>query len=304
MKKLIIGAMMLAAVAQMSAAGKLDLKEITKGTFREATIAAVTPMSDGETYAQISADGKQIVQYSFKTGKQVAVLFDVEKARGAKLKKIDDYVMSPTGKRLLIQTETKSIYRRSFTAVYYIYHVANNKLEPLSDGGPQQTPVWSPDGEQVAFVRDNNIHLVKLLYNNAESQVTKDGKFNEVINGIPDWVNEEEFSFNSSMVFTADSRQIVWIRYDESQVKEFSMPMFHLDAEDKGAYAYTYTRKGAGFHAEPSSGLSACVCRESAEHHVQVDCRGQGGQIYQRECVCQSCGDRQAPGADQRARRL
>ena len=175
MKKLIIGAMMLAAVAQMSAAGKLDLKEITKGTFREATIAAVTPMSDGETYAQISADGKQIVQYSFKTGKQVAVLFDVEKARGAKLKKIDDYVMSPTGKRLLIQTETKSIYRRSFTAVYYIYHVANNKLEPLSDGGPQQTPVWSPDGEQVAFVRDNNIHLVKLLYNNAESQVTKDG---------------------------------------------------------------------------------------------------------------------------------
>ena len=90
MKKLIIGAMMLAAVAQMSAAGKLDLKEITKGTFREATIAAVTPMSDGETYAQISADGKQIVQYSFKTGKQVAVLFDVEKARGAKLKKIDD----------------------------------------------------------------------------------------------------------------------------------------------------------------------------------------------------------------------
>jgi dipeptidyl-peptidase-4 len=167
------------------------------------------------------------------------VLFDVEKARGAKLKKIDGYVMSPTGKRLLIQTETKSIYRRSFTAVYYIYHVANNKLEPLSDGGPQQTPVWSPDGEQVAFVRDNNIHLVKLLYNNAESQVTKDGKFNEVINGIPDWVNEEEFSFNSSMVFTADSKQIVWIRYDESQVKEYSMPMFHLDAENKGAYAYT-----------------------------------------------------------------
>jgi dipeptidyl-peptidase-4 len=76
--------------------------------------------------------------------------------------------------------------------------------------------------------------------------VTKDGKFNEVINGIPDWVNEEEFSFNSSMVFTADSKQIVWVRYDESQVKEYSMPMFHLDEENKGAYAYTYKYPKAG----------------------------------------------------------
>ena len=247
MKKLLItGAILLATMGQMIAAQKLDLKEITKGAFREQTIAAVNPMADGETYAQISADGKQIVQYSFKTGKQVAVLFDATKARGAKVNKVDGYVMSPKGNRMLIQTQTKNIYRRSFTAVYYIFNIANNKLEPLSDGGPQQTPVWSPDGEQVAFVRDNNIHLVKLLYNNAESQVTKDGKFNEVINGIPDWVNEEEFSFNSSMVFTADSKQIVWVRYDESQVKEYAMPMFHLDEESKGAYAYTYKYPKAG----------------------------------------------------------
>ena len=116
MKKLIIGVMMFAAIGQLTAAGKLDLKEITKGAFREKTIAAVTPMANGETYAQISADGKQIVQYSFKTGKQVAVLFDADKARGPKIDKVDGYVMSPTGNRMLIQTQTKSIYRRSFTA--------------------------------------------------------------------------------------------------------------------------------------------------------------------------------------------
>ena len=143
------------------------------------------------------------------------------------------------------------IYRHSFTATYYIYSVQNNKLEPLSDGGPQQTPVWSPDGNQVAFVRDNNIYLVKLLYNNAESQVTKDGKVNEIINGLPDWVNEEEFSFNSAMVFTADSKQIVWVRYDESRVKQYSMQLFKGSKPEREEYAtypgfYTYKYPKAG----------------------------------------------------------
>ena len=191
------------------------------------------------------------MKYSFKSGKQTGVLFDASTARGAKIERVEGYIMSPDAKNILIQTETKAIYRRSFTATYYIYNIANNKLERLSDGGPQQTPIWSPDGTQVAFVRENNIFLVKLLYNNAESQVTKDGKFNEIINGLPDWVNEEEFSFNSSMVFTADSRQIVWIRYDESAVKEYSMPLFKGLKPERSDYAtypgvYTYKYPKAG----------------------------------------------------------
>ena len=239
------------AATHMMAGQKLDLKEITSGAFREETIAAVTPLADGESYAQISSDSKQIVKYSFRTGKQTEVLFDVNTARGPKVEKIDGYVMSPTGKRILIQTDTKKIYRHSFTATYYIYEVVNNKLVPLSDYGPQQTPVWSPDGEQVAFVRDNNIFLVKLLYNNAESQVTKDGERDKVINGLPDWVNEEEFSFNSAMTFSADSKQIVWTRYDESEVKSFSLQMFKgMKPEHEeyftypGFYAYKYPKAG------------------------------------------------------------
>lgn len=242
---------LLIAVNHVTAAQRLSLKDITAGEFRQEVMSAVEPLSDGETYAQISENGQQIVQFSFKTGKQVGVLFDAAKARGPKIGRIDDYIISPDGKRILIQTNTKAVYRRSFTATYYIYVIQNNKLEPLSDGGPQQTPVWSPDGNQVAFVRDNNIWLVKLLYGNAESQVTKDGKFGEVINGIPDWVYEEEFSTNSSMVFTADSRQIVWIRYDESQVKQFSLQMFKglapsrdEYAEYPGEYRYKYPLPG------------------------------------------------------------
>ena len=247
----IIGSAMMMAATHVMAGQKLGLKEITSGAFREETIAAVTPLADGESYAQISSDSKQIVKYSFRTGKQTEVLFDVNTARGPKVEKIDGYVMSPTGKRILIQTDTKKIYRHSFTATYYIYEVVNNKLVPLSDYGPQQTPVWSPDGEQVAFVRDNNIFLVKLLYNNAESQVTKDGERDKVINGLPDWVNEEEFSFNSAMTFSADSKQIVWTRYDESEVKSFSLQMFKgMKPEHEeyftypGFYTYKYPKAG------------------------------------------------------------
>ena len=244
------GALCLAGLS-VFAGGKLDLKAITKGEFSQETMTAVRPSADGETYTQISSDGKQIVSYSFRTGKQESVVFDVATARGGQVSKVDNYIMSPDGRRILIQTQTKPIYRRSFTAVYYIYDIRNNKLEPLSDGGPQQTPVFSPDGNQIAFVRDNNIFLVKLLYDNAESQVTKDGKRNEVLNGIPDWVYEEEFSTNSSMVFSADSKQIIWIRYDETDVKQYSLQLFKgLYPEKKeyleypGFYTYKYPVPG------------------------------------------------------------
>ena len=245
MRRIMLSALMMLVGMASLAGEKLTLEEITSGVFRQDYMQAVRPMADGETYSQISDDGKQVVTYSFRTGKQVSVLFDAATARGAQIGSVDNYIMSPDGKRMLIQTQTESIYRHSFTAVFYIYDIRNNKLVPLSDGGPQQTPIFSPDGNQIAFVRQNNIYLVKLLYDNAESQVTKDGKWNEVINGIPDWVYEEEFSTNSSMVFSADSKQIVWIRYDESAVKQYSMQLFKGLAPERKEFAeypgdYTY----------------------------------------------------------------
>lgn len=265
--------------AQLLAGNKLDLQAITRGEFGAETMAAVVPLADGN-YAQISDDGKQIVKYSFRTGKQAQVLFDADKARGPKVKRVEGYIMSPDGQKMLIQTNTQRIYRRSFASTYYIYSLKNNILEPLSDGGPQQTPVWSPDGNVVAFVRDNNIFLVKLLYGNAESQVTKDGKRNEIINGVPDWVYEEEFSTNSSIVFSADSKQVVWIRYDESKVKEYSMPMFKGLSPARDEYAtypgfYTYKYPKAGEENSKVSVLSFDIkSKQTRTLQVPLDADG------------------------------
>ena len=232
-------------------AQKVTLENVARRTYRAEGIWGVKPMLDGEHYTQMSADGTKIVKYSFRTGKEVGTVFDVATARDCSIRSFDGYIMSPDEKLILIQTDTKPIYRRSFTATYYIYNVRNNKMEPLSDNGPQQVPLFSPDGNQIAFVRDNNIYLVKLLFGNSESQVTKDGKFTEVLNGIPDWVYEEEFGFNRAFDFSADSQMLAYIRFDESQVPMYSFPLYkglapalNDFATYPGEYAYKYPMPG------------------------------------------------------------
>ena len=222
---------------------QVSISDITAGKYSPQSISALTPMADGESYSQL-IDKKRIVRTSFKTGKDVATLFDVATVRGkVSLSSIDGYILSPDESRILIQTNTRYVYRRTFTADYYIYDVANNRLEPLSDGGPQMSPLFSPDGNVVAFAREGNLFVVKLLYGNAETQVTKDGERGKIINGIPDWVNEEEFSTARSFCFSADSEMLIWVRYDESQVPVYDMPMY---SSERLPYPYSYKYPVAG----------------------------------------------------------
>ncbi len=260
-KKLSVSILFCLACLAVTAQGQqsIGLEEVTSGAYRAESISGIVPMPDGEFYTKVNAEHTQIVKYSFKTGEQVEVLFDVATARECTFKEFDSYQFSPDGSRLLIATETTPIYRHSYTAVHYIYPLSsnnkgtttNNVIERLSDGGPQQAPVFSPDGNQIAFVRENNIFLVKLLYGNSESQVTEDGKENAIINGIPDWVYEEEFAFDRALEFNADNTMLAFIRFDESAVPTYSIQLFAGEAprlaglsDYPGWYNYKYPKAG------------------------------------------------------------
>ena len=208
------------------AGDKVTLNDVMYGGYWPQTYAAIKPMADGVHFARMSDDRSLILKGSFKNGAIVDTLFNAATARGFEQKYIDGYQFSPDEQLILLQTRTKSIYRNSFTAEHYIYSRKNNRVDPLSQNGAQQVPKFSPDGTMIAFVRDNNLFLVKLMFNNAESQITTDGEFRKIINGIPDWVNEEEFMNNCSYDFSADSKMIAYIKYDESDVMMYDMPMY------------------------------------------------------------------------------
>ena len=286
MRKLTTIGLLWLLVSSICLGQNLDLKRITQGAYRAEGISGVVPAADGESYTKVSDDWKRVVRCSFKNGQETETLFDVSTIHGAKIDYVEGYIMSPDGKRMLIQTNSEPIYRHSFTAEYYIYTIANKKLVPLSKNGAQQTPLFSPDGTMIAFVRQNNIFLVKLLYDNAESQVTKDGKSNEVINGIPDWVNEEEFGNDRAMVFSADSKQLVWVRYDETAVREYAMPMYkglapemEENTDYPGEYTYKYPVAGAE-NARCSVWSFDIASRQTRQLQVPLDADGYISRIF------------------------
>ena len=234
-------------VSAMQAADKLDLKAITSGEFAASYVTGINPIDGTDLYASISNDGKQVISYSFKTGKQMSILFDVNAVK-APFEQIEGYVISPDGKKLLIMTHREAIYRRSFKAEYFVYDIAKKSLKKLSQGVNQQVATWSPDSRHIAFVKDNNLFVTD---GDKETQITRDGKFNEVINGIPDWVYEEEFAFNRAFAWNADGTSLGWIRVDESHVKTYSLQLFEGSHPTNsqyhaypGEYSYKYPKAG------------------------------------------------------------
>ena len=229
MKRLaILAVTVLTALSSAAQNRKLNLDVVTSGTFNANNPIDIVPMADGEHYLQ--AQDNCIYKYSFKTGLVTDTILDLGNVRGQRLPALEGFILSPTEDVILPEQNTTRIFRNSYSAEYYLFTIRNNRIDRLTEG-QIQAPAFSPDGHNIAFVRDNNIFIIKMLFNNAEVQVTKDGEPGKIRNGIPDWAYDEEFGVTRTLEFSADSRMLAWIRFDESAVTEYELPYFSQGIE-------------------------------------------------------------------------
>ncbi|KAA9331688.1 S9 family peptidase [Hymenobacter busanensis] len=251
-----------AVVAQQKQA--ITLEDIwSKGTFAARSVPGFNWMHDGRYYSAL--DKGEVVQHDVTTGAAVQTLVplaDLKPAGQSQPINVDGYDFNADEQKLLLTTDTEPIYRHSTKAVFFVYDRGTHKLTPLSSG-KQSYATFSPDGQRVAFVRDNNLFITD-LGTMQEKAVTSDGAFNRIINGSTDWVYEEEFGFAQGFFWSPDSRQVAYYTFDESQVPEYNMQLWgDLYPKD---YRFKYPKAG-----EKNSVVSVSVYDVAAGRATKMD---------------------------------
>ena len=212
----------------------LDLGELMEGKYDPNRLEAVRSMRNGEYYTVLEEDKtsntNSLVSYAYSNTLERKVLIDSN--RFPEKNKFSGYIFSNDEQKILLETLTDNIYRRSKQAIYLIYDIKTNSLEKLFDQKVQE-PLFSPDGLKVAYVYRRNL-FIKNLELDIVKQITYDGDY-QTINGITDWVYEEEFGFVRAFDWSQDSNQIVYMRFDESNV-----PIFSMDVYGNQTYPFPY----------------------------------------------------------------
>ena len=212
----------------------LDLGELVDGKYDPNRLEAIRSMRNGEYYTVLEEDKtlntNSLVSYAYSNALERKVLIDSN--RFPEKNKFSGYTFSNDEQKILLETLTDNIYRRSKQAIYWIYDIKTNSLEKLFDQKVQE-PLFSPDGSKVAYVYRRNL-FIKNLELNIVKQITYDGDY-QTINGITDWVYEEEFGFVRAFDWSQDSNQIVYMRFDESNV-----PIFSMDVYGNQTYPFPY----------------------------------------------------------------
>ncbi len=218
---------------------KITLEKIYRSnTFSARSVRGINSMNDGKNYS-VNNRGTSIDIHRYKDGEKISTIFNVNDHE--EINGFNNYRFSADEQLVLLTTKTERIYRHSFRAEYYLYDVKKNSLQPLSGNGKQQLASLSANNQHAAFVRDNNIYLVD-LETMEERQITFDGKKNEIINGAPDWVYEEEFGFADGFKWSPDGKRIAFYKFDERKVREFFMTIFGDLYPD--AYTFKYPKAG------------------------------------------------------------
>lgn len=215
------------------------------------SIKEMRPLADGLTYAAISDDSQSIDIYDYKTGKKTGTLFRISSVKGdVKIDSFDGYAVSDNGKKILLWNDVNKIYRRSFTAQYYVYDIMRSTLKRVSTNGAQRGAVLSHDGRMVAYTRDNNIFISNLDYD-TDKAITGDGEINKIINGVSDWSYEEEFGVVNTMRWSGDDTSLAYIRFDESDVPTYSFDNYKSFCDSNplsdpypSSYSYKYPLAG------------------------------------------------------------
>jgi dipeptidyl-peptidase-4 len=195
-----------------------------KGTFQMAGVSGFTSLNDSRYYCNMDNDAN-ILRYEFSTGKLIDTIVkhsDLIYDNG--ILAFSNFEFSADENKILFTSNTESLYRHSTQSNIFVYDVKKNQLfQPVIFKVMNAT--FSPDGNKVAYVKDNNLFYFDLLQKKEET-ITKDGKVNNIINGATDWVYEEEFAIWKGFTWSPNSDKIAFYRFDESKVKEFEMTMF------------------------------------------------------------------------------
>ena len=206
---------------------KLTLEEIWGGTFRTKGMDELNAMKNTNQYTVLNVDRStktmQIDLFDYATLNKVSTLLDTK--NHSELNGIDSYTFDQSEKKILIANNSTSIFRRSFTANYFVYDISSQKLTKFTDKAIQE-PTFSPDGTKIAYAFENNLYVYD-FNTKKETAITTDGKKNAVINGITDWVYEEEFAFVRAFDWNATGTKVGFIRFDETNVPEFSMDLYN-----------------------------------------------------------------------------
>ncbi|HMB62026.1 MAG TPA: S9 family peptidase [Eudoraea sp.] len=222
---------------------KIALEEIWGGEFRTEGMEALRSMKNGREYTVLNfnrADKSSSVDlYDYDTQEKVKTL--VSSANNGGIPYFSSYAFSEDESKLLLAAEIEPVYRHSRLGIYYVHELGSGQTTKITDARIME-PFLSPDGKQVAYARDNNLYLFNLA-DGSTRQFTTDGEKNKIINGITDWVYEEEFAFVRAFEWNSNGTKIAFLRFDETNVPEFSMDVYGTNLYP-GQYRFKYPKAG------------------------------------------------------------